>query len=188
MANKSIIGSVLLEAGIISLNKNRCVCGCCKATGRAETLEIRHKKDCTAATAVKAFIENLHDDEHILPRVENPIELNVMLPYLSELSKEEYTVADAVATALFAAATERERDKLWKKVADFEHTCNDRPEIREHVIKKGLETNVDRVNFRNWLVFMKVYERKISLLEAQHYELEVEGNEMHDMFAHAFGV
>ena len=188
MANKSTIGSVLLDAGIVTINGKRCICGVCKATGRAETLEIKHKKDCTAATAVKAFIYNLHEDEHILPRVENPIELNVMLPYLSELSREEYTVADAVATSLFAAATEREREKFWKKAVDFEHTCNTRPEIKDFVVKKGLESNVDRVNFRNWLIFMHVFERKISLLEAQHYELEVEGTEMHDMFAKAFGI
>jgi len=188
MANKSTIGQVLLDAGIITINKDRCICGVCKATGRAATLEIRHKKDCTAATTVRAFIENLHNEEHILPRVENPIELNVMLPYLSETSKEEYAIADAVATSLFAAATEKERDKLWQKAANFEATCNTRPEIREHVIKRGLETNVDRVNFRNWLIFIKVYERKISLLEAQHYELEVEGNEMHELFTQAFGI
>ena len=66
MAKRSTVGSVLLDAGILTLNKDRCVCGCCKATGRAETLEIKHKKDCTAYQAVKSFIDQLHDDDHIL--------------------------------------------------------------------------------------------------------------------------
>ena len=188
MANKSTIGSVLLEAGLITINQDRCQCGVCKATGRAETLEIRHKKDCTAYQAVKTFIDHLHDNEHILPRVENPIELNVMLPYYAELTKEEFTVAEAISTALFAAATQRDREKLWKKVTEFDPSCEERPEVKDFVFKKGLETNVDRINFRNWLVFMKVYDRKLSLLEAQHYELECEGTQMHEMFTHAFNI
>lgn len=53
MAKVSLIGSVLKEAGIITIDGRRCVCGSCKATGRIDTLEIKHKKDCTAYIAVK---------------------------------------------------------------------------------------------------------------------------------------
>ena len=120
MAKKSTIGSVLLDAGIITIAKDRCVCSCCKATGRAETLAIKHKPECTASQAVASFIEKLHEDGHILPRVENPIELNVMLPYYAEIGKDEYNAADVIATSLFAAATKDEREELWKKVETYE--------------------------------------------------------------------
>ena len=188
MAKKSTIGSVLLDAGIITISKDRCVCGCCKATGRAETLAIRHKPDCTAAQAVSSFIDQLHEDEHILPRVENPIELNTMLPYYSEIGKDEYTAAEALATSMFAAATKAERKELWQKVLKYEASCKGWPNIKDAIIERGLDTNVDRLNMKNWLIFRKVWERKISLLEAQHYEMECEANDMNEMFTHAFSI
>ena len=188
MAKKSTVGSVLLDAGIITISKDRCICSCCNATGRAETLAIKHKDDCTAAQAVSSFIEHLQDDDHILPRVENPIELNTMLPYYSELGKSEYTVADAIATAMFAAATKAERVKLWKKVLDYEQSCGEFQDIKEAVLNTGLESNVDRINFRSWLIFQHVWYRKMSLLEAQHYELECEANDMNEMFTNAFNI
>ena len=186
MAKKSTIGSVLLDAGIITISKDRCVCGCCKATGRAETLAIRHKAGCVAAQAVSSFIDQLHEDEHILPRVENPIELDVMLPYLADCSKEEFTVAEGLATNMFATVIKADRERLWEKVLQFEPSCKDWPDIKQHVVNKGLETNVDRINFRNWLVFQHIWYRKISLLEAQHYELECEESDMRAAFAEAF--
>lgn len=188
MSKKSTIGIVLLDAGIITINKDRCICGCCKATGRAETLSIRHKPDCTASQAVRSFIEQLHDDDHILPRVENPIELNVMLPYYSEIGKDEYTAAEVIATSMFAAATQEERAKLWPKVLTYEPSCKGWSNIKDAIIKNGLETNVDRLNMKNWLIFRKVWERNIARLEAQHYEMECEANDMNEMFRQAFGV
>ena len=38
---------------------------------------------------------------------------------------------------------------------------------------------------KNWLIFRKVWERKISLLEAQHYEMECEANDMNELFREA---
>ena len=186
MSKVSLIGSVLKEAGIITIEGRRCVCGSCKATGRIDTLEIKHKKDCTAYTAVKTFIDTLHDDENILPRVEHPIELDAMLPYYAELTSEEYSVADGIATMLFAAATRKEREKLKKRITDFEETTKERPDLIEAVMVNGLESNTDRVNFRNWLVFMKVYNRDLSRLEAEHYEMECKGTEMQELFDRAF--
>ncbi len=188
MANKSTIGSVLLDAGIIVISGKRCVCNCCKATGRAETLEIKHKKECTASTAVRNLIETLHDDDKFTPQVEKPIELDMMLPYYAELTKEEYTVADAVATAIFASATPQEREKFKKKIMEFEPTCEERPDLIATVMKKGLETNTDRINFRNWLVFKKVSEREMAKIEARHYELECEATQMQELFDHALRV
>lgn len=188
MTKKSTVGIVLLDAGLLTIKKDRCICNCCKATGRAETLSIKHKPECTASQAVKSFIDHLQKDDHILPRVENPIELNVMLPYYSEITREEYTVAEALATSMFAAATKGERTELWKRIVEFDQSCSGWPDIKDAVIKNGLETNVDRLNFRNWLVYRKVWERNISRLEARHYEMECEANEMNAMFADVFGV
>lgn len=188
MAEKSIIGSVLQEAGIITIEKRRCVCGVCNATGRIDTLNIKHKPDCTAYQAVKTFIESLQDGSNLIPRVEDPIELDTMLPYYAEASSEEYAVADGIATCIFAAATKKDREKLRKRIEQFEPACMQRPDIIEAVMQNGLESPTDRVNFRSWLIFTKVWERRISLLEAQHYELEVEFGEMIEMFNHAFRV
>ena len=188
MATVSLIGSVLKEAGIITIEGKRCVCGSCKATGRIDTLQIKHKKDCTAYTAVKSFIESLHDDENILPRVEHPIELDAMLPYYAELTSEEYAVADGLATMLFAAATKKERESLKKRIEDFEATTQERPDLIEAVMVNGLESNTDRINFRNWLVFMKVHNRELSRLEAEHYEMECKGTEMQELFDRALRV
>lgn len=188
MANISIIGSVLKEAGIITIDGNRCVCGSCKATGRKETLNIRHAKDCVATQAVKSFIDSLAEDGKILPRVEHPIELDTMLPYYAEATSEEYTVADAIATAIFASATKGEREKLRKRIEQYEPATNARKDLVDFIIQNGLETNVDRVNFRNWLIYVKIWERKISLLEAEHYELECDKTRMDELFQHAFGI
>lgn len=188
MAKVSLIGSVLKEAGIITIDGRRCVCGSCKATGRIDTLEIKHKKDCTAYIAVKTFIDTLHADENIIPRVELPIELDAMLPYYAELTSEEYAVADGIATMLFAAATKTEREKLKKRITKFEETTNERPDLLEAVMVSGLESNTDRVNFRNWLVFMKVHNRNLSRLEAEHYEMECKATEMQELFDRAFRV
>ena len=188
MAKVSLIGSVLKEAGIITIDGRRCVCGSCKATGRIDTLAIKHKKDCTAYTAVKTFIDTLHADENIIPRVEHPIELDAMLPYYAELTSEEYSVADGIATLIFATATRSEREKLKKKIVEFEESTQERPDLLEAVMVNGLESNTDRINFRNWLVFMKVYNRELSRLEAEHYEMECKGTEMQELFDRAFRV
>ena len=111
-----------------------------------------------------------------------------MLPYYAELTSEEYAVADGIATMLFAAATKTEREKLKKKITKFEETTNERPDLLEAVMVNGLESNADRVNFRNWLVFMKVHNRNLSRLEAEHYEMECKATEMQELFDRAFRV
>lgn len=188
MAEKSIIGSVLQEAGIITIDKRRCVCGVCNATGRIDTLNIKHKPDCTAYQAVKTFIESLQDGSNLIPRVEDPIELDTMLPYYAEATSEEYAVADGIATCLFAAATRKDREQLKNRIQQFEPACMQRPDIIEAVMANGLESPTDRVNFRSFLIFVKVFERKISLLEAQHFEMECEATDMYELFDHAFKV
>jgi len=188
MANRNTIGSVLKDAGVLTIKGDRCQCKVCKATGRAETLIVKHKPDCYAFQAVSSFIDKLHDDEFILPEVESPIDLGVMLPYYADVTREEFEAADAVATAMFAAATEKDRQALVKRVLKYEPACNSRHDLLDAVVKCGLETNSNRLDFRSWLIFMHAHERSISRLEAEHYEMECEATEVQDLFDRTFHV
>jgi hypothetical protein len=109
-----------------------------------------------------------------------------MLPYYAELTGEEYAVADGLATAIFASASRADREKLKKRIEQFDPATQQRPDLIEAVMVNGLETNTDRINFRNWLIFTKVYERNLSRIEAEHYEMECQGTEMQELFDRAF--
>lgn len=187
MSNQNTIGAVLKSAGLITISGNRCKCTRCGATGRADTLNIKHKDDCSAFETVVAFMENLKDDKELIPDINlaYPIELNTMLPYYAELTKEEMEEAESLATAMFAEATKEGRNKLLPRLYKFEPSLS-KEKLMIGVLKKGLETNTDRINFRNFLAFIKVHTRDVNKLKTELFELDVEGKEMRDTFYYAF--
>ena len=193
MTQKQLVDIILANTGQISIDDTEAKCKVCASTGSYERVapgitvpNIEHKKRCVAVLAVKDLLKQIKGSNFIL-EVENLIPYEEIEDYEAEISSTDYKDIEELTNAVFAAATEEDRKKLYPRLAAYDnHDASSA--VLERIAVHGIETPTERENLKSFLIYLKAHQSTVDDFMQHAIEMENERNYMARLFDQAFPI